>query len=266
MRNDSIEQLQRDTPEEVKVASQNSIKFERMKRGVLVVCETFAIPTREYNAEATENEIIKFIHSEGGVLRILYSEINMRLMNMTLEERGVFSTNVEKFLSFVLGEEEHEIDVIKIALKIYDHTQLVISQMTSVDEILSPRLDEAKIAMKVEMKTIEREYITILGIFAAIMLAFVGSYTFSTSVLNNIGKVSLSSLLIISSLIGTVFYKLISLLLSFLYDINGKERPSGINMSLKIQYLLFFIIGLFVGIFIYHHAEFLVNKVLRFFS
>ena len=120
--------------------------------------------------------------------------------------------------------------------------------------------------MKAEMKTIEREYITILGIFAAIMLAFVGSYTFSTSVLNNIGKVSLSSLLIISSLIGIVFYKLISLLLSFLYDINGKERPSSINMSLKIQYLLFFVIGLFVGIFIYHHAEFLVNKVLRFFS
>ena len=107
--------------------------------------------------------------------------------------------------------------------------------------------------MKAEMKTIEREYITILGIFAAIMLAFVGSYTFSTSVLNNIGKVSLSSLLIISSLIGIVFYKLISLLLSFLYDINGKERPSSINMSLKIQYLLFFVIGLFVGIFIYHH-------------
>ena len=263
---DSIEQLQKDTPKEIKAASQNSMKFERMKRGVLIVCETFAIPTREYNAETTKSEIIKFIHSEGGVLRILYSEINMRLMNMTLEERGVFSTNVEKFLSFVLGEEKNEIDVIKIALKIYDHTQLVISQMTSVDEILSPRLDEAKIVMKAEMKTIEREYITILGIFAAIMLAFVGAYTFSTSVLNNIGKVSLSSLLIISSLIGTVFYKLISLLLSFLYDINGKERPSNSTMPLKIRYLIYFITGLFAGIFLYHHAGFIVSEVLSFFS
>ena len=266
MNNDTIKQLQRDTPEDIKAASQNSMKFERMKRGVLIVCETFAVPTREYNAGATESEIIKFIHSEGGILRILYSEINMQLMNMTLEERGVFSTNVEKFLSFVLGEEEHEMDVIKIALKIYDHTQLVISQMTSVDEILVPRLDDAKIAMKEEMKIVEREYITILGIFAAIMLAFVGSYTFSTSVLNNVGKVSLSSLVIIASLIGTVFYMIISLLLSFLYEINGKEYPSGSKASLRIKYLIFFMIGLFIGILIYHNAGFIANKLLHFFS
>lgn len=238
MSNDSIEQLQRDTPEEINVNAPNSMKLERMRRGVFAVCETFAVPTREYNAVTTENEILKFIHSEGGVLRILYSEINMRLMNMTLEERGVFSTNVEKFLSFVLGTDEHEIDVVKIALKVYDHTQLVISQITNVSEILSPRLDDVKIAMKEEMKIIEREYITILGIFAAIMLAFVGSYTFSTSVLNNIGKVSLSSLIIIASLIGTIFYKIISLLLSFLYDINGKERPSSFNVSSKVKHLL----------------------------
>ena len=266
MNNDTIKQLQRDTPEDIKAASQNSMKFERMKRGVLIVCETFAVPTREYNAGATESEIIKFIHSEGGILRILYSEINMQLMNMTLEERGVFSTNVEKFLSFVLGEEEHEMDVIKIALKIYDHTQLVISQMTSVDEILVPRLDDAKIAMKEEMKIVEREYITILGIFAAIMLAFVGSYTFSTSVLNNVGKVSLSSLVIIASLIGTVFYMIISLLLSFLYEINDKEHLSGSKVSLRIKYLIFFMIGLFIGILIYHNAGFIANKLLHFFS
>ena len=148
MSNDSIEQLQRDTPENVKATAQNSTKYEKMKHGVLALCQTFAVPTLEYNAKTTESEIVNFIHTEGGVLRILYSEINMRLMDMTLEERGVFSTNVEKFLSFVLGKENLEIDVIKIALKIYDHTQLVISQMKSVDDMLSPRLDEAKIAMK----------------------------------------------------------------------------------------------------------------------
>ncbi len=266
MSHDSIERLQRDTPEEINATIPNSMKLERMRRGVSVVCETFAVPTREYNAVTTENEIVKFIHSEGGVLRILYSEINMRLMNMTLEERGVFSTNVEKFLSFVLEADEHEIDVVKIALKIYDHTQLVISQMTNISEILSPRLDDVKIAMKEEMKIIEREYITILGIFAAIMLAFVGSYTFSTSVLNNIGKVSLSSLIIIASLIGTIFYKIISLLLSFLYNINGKEHPSSFKVSLKVQYLILFITGLFTGIFIYHNSGFIVNEFLRLFS
>ena len=266
MSNDSIEQLQRDTPENVKATAQNSTKYEKMKHGVLALCQTFAVPTLEYNAKTTESEIVNFIHTEGGVLRILYSEINMRLMDMTLEGRGAFSTNVEKFLSFVLGKENLEIDVIKIALKIYDHTQLVISQMKSVDDMLSPRLDEAKIAMKGEIKTIEREYITILGIFAAIMLAFVGSYTFSTSVLNNIGRVSASTLFIIASLIGTVFYKIISLLLSFLYDINGKERPVAPKWYCTLKCLLLFVAGLVAGVFISHKAGFIVNAVFSFFS
>lgn len=57
------------------------------------------------------------------------------------------------------------------------------------------------------------------------MLAFVGAFTFSTSVLNNIGQASFLRLVGILSLIGFVFHRIILLLIKFLYEINGKSRP-----------------------------------------
>lgn len=56
-----------------------------------------------------------------------------------------------------------------------------------------------------EIKGIQKEYITILGIFAAIMLAFVGAFTFSTSVLNNLGRVDTLELVAVALVIGLVF-------------------------------------------------------------
>ena len=73
-----------------------------------------------------------------------------------------------------------------------------------------------------EIKGIQKEYITILGIFAAIMLAFVGSFTFSTSVLNNVGKTDVFELVIVALVIGLVFILLISILIDFLREINDK--------------------------------------------
>ena len=61
--------------------------------------------------------------------------------------------------------------------------------------------------MEDHFKGMEKEYISILGIFASIVLAFVGGLTFSTSVLANIDKASIYRLVIIACIIGIVFFK-----------------------------------------------------------
>ena len=87
-----------------------------------------------------------------------------------------------------------------------------------------------------EIKGIQKEYITILGIFAAIMLAFVGAFTFSTSVLNNLGKADTLELVAVALVIGLVFVLLISILIDFLRDINDKVICIGIlRMSFPQQ-------------------------------
>ena len=54
------------------------------------------------------------------------------------------------------------------------------------------------------------------------MLAFAGSFTFSTSVLNNLGNADVFELVIVAIVIGLIFVILITLLLDFLREINDK--------------------------------------------
>ncbi len=63
-----------------------------------------------------------------------------------------------------------------------------------------------------------------MGIFASIVLAFIGGMTFSTSVLNNIHNGSIYRLLIITSLIGMIFIAMIWLLMDFIKTIHGQDK------------------------------------------
>lgn len=112
--------------------------------------------------------------------RILYSEISSYVFAMDMNARGVFATNVEKLMIYALNTKSEEIsdDCCKMIVKIYDHFQLALNQTENVKMILGARIEETKINLKNEIKGIEKEYISILGIFAAIVLAFVGGITF----------------------------------------------------------------------------------------
>lgn len=69
-----------------------------------------------------------------------------------------------------------------------------------------------------KLNTSQKEYISILGIFAAVVLAFTGGITFSTSVLNNIAQASIYRTVGISLIIGLV---LVNVLFGLFYYINS---------------------------------------------
>lgn len=77
------------------------------------------------------------------------------------------------------------------------------------ERTLAEAIEESKKDLYREVREIQKEYITILGIFAAIILAFVGSFTFSTSVLNNVATADVFTLLVISLVVGLVFVILV---------------------------------------------------------
>ena len=130
-------------------------------------------------------------------------------------------------LLFVL-EESNNIneDVRKICIKIYDHFQLNLIQIEKTNAIVSEcivkAIEEEKIDLHDELKGIEKDHITILGIFAAIMLAFVGGFTFSTSVFNNVSDTNIYKLAFIALVVGLVFVIMIIVLMNFLREISGK--------------------------------------------
>lgn len=149
------------------------------------------------------------------------------------------------------------IDISKEIIKLYDHTNLDIARInytkTMTNETMSElaknrllvvnleqKVRESEDALKeISNKTIDdlkrlsgqvqerqenmqKEYITILGIFAAIVLAFTGGIVFSSSVLENIDKSSIYRISLMAFIIGLVFFNLIWILIDFIRDINGK--------------------------------------------
>ena len=67
-------------------------------------------------------------------------------------------------------------------IKVYDHSHLALHQIENTTNILEKSINSAKIDLQETVKGMEREYISILGIFASIIIAFVGGMTFSTIV------------------------------------------------------------------------------------
>ena len=218
---DSLDKVDDFTDEVVSLA--DSKKYKSTKRSINYICRGLTIETKNYRPEKSIDQIDLYVKTKDKITRILYSEISKHLFNLEPSERVIFLTNVEKLLIYSLGKEDNiNGDVAKIVVKIYDHTQLVNYQIENMNNIFVHRIADAKVDLHSEIKGIEKEYITILGIFAAIMLAFVGTFTFSTSVLNNVSNTTAFKLAVIAAVIGLVFYNLLGMLIDFLKDINEK--------------------------------------------
>lgn len=103
--------------------------------------------------------------------------------------------------------------------------------------------------IKDKLSKAQTDYIAILGIFASVVLAFVGGMTFSTSVLNNIKDVSIYRLLIVALAIGIVF---VTVIFFMFYFIGILTRHNQFTLKtcipLGIVYLIF---GILISIVLY---------------
>lgn len=134
----------------------------------------------------------------------------------------------------------NKIDISDSIQKLYDHVSLDIarirysdagdrkisgeetiseiqSQVKQISNSVKMAVD-AQEAVERELNKQQKEYIAILGIFAAVVLAFTGGIAFSTSVLNNIAQASIYRTIAIALIVGLV---LINVLFGLFYYINS---------------------------------------------
>lgn len=131
--------------------------------------------TQKYDPQKTVENIASYITSTNKLDRILYSEISNYVYSLEMSQRGVFATNLEKLLLYSLDDDNSvDEDCKKMIVKIYDHFQLALHQIENVNNIFADSIEEAKENLQKQIKGVEKEYISILGIFASIVLAFVG--------------------------------------------------------------------------------------------
>ena len=134
--------------------------------------------------------------------------------------------------------------------KLYDHVTLEILQINYMrgienkgDANNATTMKELRSAMSLaktasdnadkatdKLNGMQKDYITILGIFAAIILAFVSGLVFSNSVLQNIDKASIYKLLLISIIIGFFITNILLFLFNFLKSIvRNNENNSALD-------------------------------------
>lgn len=158
-------------------------------------------------------------------------DINILGQNLSLIRAGYNPQNRD--------DQGNIIDISDSIQKLYDHVSLDIARIlysdagdrktageTAIVDVQSQlnqirtEIDKAKIAqnnVETELGKQQREYISILGIFAAVVLAFTGGIAFSTSVLKNINTVSVYRITAVSLIIGLV---LINVLFSLFYYVD----------------------------------------------
>ena len=152
----------------------------------------------------------------------------------------------------------------KCCLKLYDHINLEIARMNYVDNItreiqnstskLNQNIKEIKdtsdsITNEIEdtkqeakklrskLDKAQQETITILGIFSAVVLAFMGGMSFSSSVLESMYLSNVYKVSFICLLIGLVLANLIYVLFTFIMHIN-KDRPFKWNRVIIVLVLI----------------------------
>ena len=144
---------------------------------------------------------------------------------MGVSEKKNLYENVKLLLMYILKDENNvDKNIKQIALKIYDYINLNKVQNENIKNILQESVVSVKGKLHDEIKNIEREYITILGIFASIVLSFVGGITFTTSVLQNIDKVSMYRLVLMIDFIGFILVNVMYILISFILEINDINK------------------------------------------
>lgn len=197
-------------------------KINHARNRIKKICESLLTPSKSYKPEITVASIENYIQSENGIERPLYSQISNYVYSFDDAQRGIFFTNVDKLVNYAMDDNNNvEKNCREMIIKIYDHFQLVLSQIENINKIFVNGIEETKDNLSKETKRMEKEYVAILGIFAAIVLAFVGGLTFSSSVLQNINNVSIYRIILVAAVIGLV---LINILYGLFYYIDRLVR------------------------------------------
>lgn len=237
-----IEALAKTDDDKIAKAGKDYINETRKK--IIKITETLLVPFNKFELEKIVVQIDSYLQSNGAKGRIIYSEISELIFSLPDDDVGNLLTNVESLLSYSLqNSKKLSDDCCKFVIKLYDHCNLANKQknMSSkvesrAEEFISKKINDSMVDIdnkiisagnKIddfdkELKSKEKEYITILGIFASIVLAFVGGLVFSTSVLENINAVSIYRLLLVIGLLAFVLINVIYLLVRFITEINGK--------------------------------------------
>ena len=177
----------------------------------------------------------------------IFSSLAMVVNDNGLDSLDILAQNI-RTLKDTYAKKRNKNESLQMSInKLYDHVNLDVSRLTYTHQLYGELRSEATrnrsetenrlIKLDDKSKDIEKQmesnrdiqrnmqnqYISILGIFAAIVLAFTGGMTFSSSVLSNLEESTIYRIILITLILGIVLFDVIWLLMDFIRVIN-KEK------------------------------------------
>ncbi|MFP6133731.1 hypothetical protein ACLGAI_00410 [Helicobacter pylori] len=193
-------------------------KDKKLEEMIVLLCE-------EGDLSSQTDQIIKDLKEiYEGEYKHKYSKITTIILNSTRDKEQAFMTLTQNIKTLKEIQDNKEIESIKPKLeKLYDHMNLECIRLQDFDEKMSrvkdvsnkleDDLNKNYKKLSEELNKQQTQYITILGIFASIVLTFVAGLAFSTSVLSNIDKANAYRLVFVMALFfGNILYLLFSFL------------------------------------------------------
>ncbi|UOS34204.1 hypothetical protein MPG16_00075 [Helicobacter pylori] len=247
-------------------------KDKKLEKIIVLLCE-------EGDLSSQKDQIIKDLKEiYKGEYKHKYSKITTIILNSTRDKEQAFMMLTQNIKTLKEIQDNKEVESIKPKLeKLYDHMNLECIRLQDFDEKMSrvknvsikleDELNKNYKKLSEELNKQQTQYITILGIFASIVLTFVGGLAFSTSVLSNIDKANAYRLVFVMAFIALFFGNILYLLFSFLSKISLSEEKKDKQENFfkkpifwfNLMVIILFVIGFFGEL---HIIQRLVSKYL----
>lgn len=185
-------------------------KDKKLEKIIVLLCEKGDLSSQ------TDQIIEDFKENYEGEHRHKYSKITTTILSSTRDKEQAFMMLTQNIKTLKEIQGNKEVESIKPKLeKLYDHMNLECIRLQDFDEKMS-RVKDVSIKLEddlnknykklsEELNKQQTQYITILGIFASIVLTFVAGLAFSTSVLSNIDKANAYRLVFVMAFIVLFF-------------------------------------------------------------
>ncbi len=213
----------------------------------------------ESNERHSYSEITKYLITGGGIDYVENIISSLETLRTSPELTSSIQNKIEKLIDHL------NLEVIRIRyindlvwnksrqsfIELNNETTEPIAENLSSLENKCNDVERSLQKTRRKVKNLQIESISILGIFAAVMLAFVGGITFSTSVLQNIHKASKYRITFITFLIGLILFDVIWVLMNFIHEI-VQDTESNKKIFYIVNGLLCFGLVLTYFAYVYH--------------
>ena len=209
------------------------VNSQAERRGIEILNENLKNFIREKEKELSKNEVLKKnIDKTYDYLQLEYQRYK-ELSNLRDDLKSIQEKTKK--------EEDNVIDIRKEINSIDTEARQIQEQMANIQNKIK--------TIKSEAKQIQTQYITILGIFASIIMTFVGGLTFSTSVLSHMHEVSIYRLVFVICCIGALVFNVLFALFGFILKIVDKK----VNYLALFVANIGFVIALAINLYFFDH-------------